>query len=45
LKNLDIWSRLSQVAADAPDEPRSLIPALDRAISEKRLDVAWLKRA
>jgi hypothetical protein len=34
MKNLDNWSRVARAAADARDELRSLIPALDRAISE-----------
>jgi hypothetical protein len=44
MKNLDNWSRLARAAADARDELRSLIPALDRAISENHADVRLLER-
>jgi hypothetical protein len=44
MKNLDNWARPARAAADARDELRSLVPALDRAIGEKHPDVRSLER-
>jgi hypothetical protein len=38
MKNLTNWTRLAQAAADARDDLRSLVPALDRTIGEKKPD-------
>lgn len=44
MNNPGNWSRLAQAAADARDELRLLVPALDRAISEEHPDVRFLER-